>query len=188
MAPSKKSPSIHPLQFITGTVVFTCIAALIIGVFTLGIYNLVAPLGEPYTQFFLFAVGGMALLISQEILFEAETIESSWEHSSPAKALGMAVSGVLVYNLVIGVSILVAAVAASAGAGNWALVLAFLYPTYDLFIGSKKLPFSVVGVLVWAVAVLYAFGLIGRTIVESAQTIELEPIRFIDQLRYRRPG
>lgn len=188
MATSSSQVSVHPLRYAIGTVAFTSIASVIVGMFTIPIYSMAEAAGEPYLRFFILSVLGFGILLSQEFMFEDGSEEEEDDILSFLKTGLIAILGIAIYNVLIFISIFVASVALALGAGQWAFLIAFLYPAYDLLTGSKGNPISIIGLIVWVSIIFYLLGWLGKTIADSLKTIELGPIRFLHHLRYRRPG
>lgn len=187
MATASKSPAVHPLRYILGTLVYTLLSLLVIGVMTIVMYTVAENMGSPYPKFYTAAMLGMAIFLSQEIMFNQDVQEEANE-ASWLKTSIMALVSVGFYNLLMFASLVVINLAIQAQLGQWTYLVAFLYPAYDLKTGFKGNPLSVSGIIFWVTVVLYFVGWMSQALVSSVRDIELGPFRLIDELRYRRPG
>lgn len=187
MATSSTRFPVHPLEYAVGTVVFTFVASVLVGISTLGVYELVRPTVESTLQFFVLSVLGLGLLLSQDVVF-GEDGDRTDDTGSLHRSAMLAVAGIAVYNVLVFVAVVAASTTVALGAEQWAFLIAYTYPAYDLLTGAKGNPASVTGLLVRIARVLNRFGWLETTGSELLRSVELGPIRFMDRLRQRSPG
>lgn len=180
MATSSSRFPVHPLQYAVGTVVFTFVASVLVGISTLGVYEFVSATVESPLQFFVLSVLGLGLLLSQDVVFgDGSTDDADSFHRSAL----LAVAGIAVYNVLVFVAVVAASTTVALGAEQWAFLVAYTYPAYDLLTGAKGNPASVTGLFGRITSALTRLGLLETGGTELLRSVELGPIRFMDRLR-----
>lgn len=191
MATNDRRPAIHPLRFVAGTVVYTMLGAGVVGVATAVLFGVAHRLGPPYPHLYVASLLGLSLVLSME-LFKEDVVEEGtafeYEELTLSMKLLVFVFAIILYNILLFASLFVVALSLELGAGRFAYLVAFLYPAYDLKTGAELNPVSVLGLVGWILTFFSLIGWISQSLVDVVRDVELEPFRFIESVRYRRPG
>jgi len=166
------------VQYLLSSISSTLLAFIGIGIFSLPTLATAFTVGEDYATFALLAWVGWAVLIGQRTLGMDESNDFD---NQPRKGKAVIEIFALAYfSFVTLVSLLLAVAVTGLGYPVLATGIAFLYPAYDIVMGEKSIPISVLGIVVLVATLINTL--------HSLTQVAAEGLKLPGRLARRGPG